>query len=160
VKIIIAALIASIFSVSVYAQISWQKAGEIASEFNITVNDVMLDQEATYDMGKKMMKFMPDHPFSALDQMVVSRNYTAKDIENVPEAMKITTKYNGDIKTIKGCANMKKMVNGLRKHLTGGNSTKVANYLFEIIVAHSNSLSPRQVHYYQKGWSVCVIMNY
>jgi hypothetical protein len=159
-KVIITALIASIFSVGVYAQISWQKAGEIASEFNITENGVTLDQEATYDMGKKMMKLVPSHPFADFDQVVVSRNYTAKDIENAPDTMKVTTKYNGDVKTVKGCINMKKMVNGLRKNLTGGSSTDVANYLFEIAVTHYNSLSPSHVRYYQKGWNICVSMNY
>ena len=159
-KLIIVTLIASIFSTGVYAQISWQKAGEIARQYNITINGVTLDQEATFDMGKKLMIFTPYHPFSSFDQVILSRNYTAEDIENAPDNMKVTTKYNGDVKAVEGCTNIKEMVEALRKHLTEGNSIDVTNYLFKVFLAHLNSLSPSHVRYYQKDWNMCVHMNY
>ena len=107
-----------------------------------------------------MMTKLPRHPFAVLDQVIVSRNYTAADIVNAPQDSQITTKSNGDVKTVKGCKDMKEFVVGLRRNLTGGNSTDVANYIFELTVAHFNSISPRHVRYYQKGWSLCVRMNY
>ncbi|WP_443641287.1 hypothetical protein ABXT70_00820 [Candidatus Njordibacter sp. Uisw_039] len=159
-KIIITVLIFYMLSVSAHAQLSWKKAGDIASKYNITENGVTLDQQLTYDMGKKMMTKLPEHPFAIFDQVIASRNYTAKDIVNAPQDAQITTKSNGDVKTVKGCKDMKELVVGLRRNLTGGNSTNVANYIFEFTVAHFNSISPRHVRYYQKGWSLCVRMDY
>ena len=159
-KAIITALIFCMLSVGAHAQLSWEKAGDIASQYNITENGVTLDQQLTYDMGKKMMTKLPQHPFAILDQVIASRNYTAQDIENAPQEAQITTKSNGDVETVKGCKEMKELVIGLRKNLTGGNSTDVVNYIFELTAAHFNSISPSRVRYHQKGWSLCVSMNY
>ena len=159
-KVIITTLIFYMLSVGAHAQLSWEKAGDVASKYNITENGVTLDQQLTYDLGEKMMTKLPQHPFAILNQVIASRNYTAQDIENAPQGAQITTKYNGDVKTVKACKEMKVFVIALRKNLTGGNSTDVANYLFELTVAHSNSISPSHVRYYQKGWGICVSMNY
>ncbi len=43
-KIIITVLIFYMLSVSAHAQLSWKKAGDIASKYNITENRVTLDQ--------------------------------------------------------------------------------------------------------------------
>ena len=159
-KIIITVLIFYMLSVSAHAQLSWKKAGDIASKYNITENGVTLDQQLTYDMGKKMMTKLPQHPFFILDQVISSRTYTAQDIENAPKEAQITTKSNGDVKTVKACKEVKELVITLRKNLTGGNSTDVANYLFQLTSAHFNSISPSHVRYHQKGWRLCTIMNY
>ena len=160
-KIIITVLIFYMLSVSAHAQLSWKKAGDIASKYNITENGVTLDQQLTYDLGKKMMTKLPQHPFAILDQVISSRNYTAQDLENAPKSAQITTKSNGDVKTVKGCTpEMKKMISVFRKNLTGGNSRDFGNYIFELTVAHFNSISPSHVSYHQKGWTLCTIMNY